>query len=299
METGFHDRLIFLSLACVMVLAVSCGRKEKAPLDFNGRVTGLIGDAVVLREGATGWDTLEYKAEVRTGDSIRTLQESQAEITFNGDNTLRIDENTSVRVRLAQDSAGAPLIDVFTGRGTVLSNIMKLAGGNDRYQVSTPTSTAAIRGTYFMVYFDLETRVSHVHCLDGRVWVANPFRGHAQVVIVTPGFFTCVGFGVFPLAPAHIPPGQWKKFHSIMPPSLFIRYAGKLKVKGIGGLLKGPGRQDMHGRHIRIKGQAHKPFFSGKSPFRGPLKDAFKQTGKKGESGKGLRQGKKGGKNKK
>ena len=279
------------------MLATSCGRKEKEVLDFNGRVTGLIGDALVLKEGATGWDTLEYKAEVRTGDSIRTLQESQAEVTFNGDNTFRLDENTGIRVRRTQDSAGGSLIDVFIGKGTVLSNIAKLGRGSGRYQVSTPTSTAAIRGTYFMVYFDLETRVSHVHCLDGRVWVANPFRGRAQVVIITPGFFTSVGFGVFPLAPAHIPPGQWKKFHTIMPPSLFIHYTGKLKVKGIDHLLKAPGRQDMHGQHIRIKN--NKPLFSGKGPFRGPMKESFKRPGKKGDSGKGLRQGKKGGKNKK
>jgi len=256
----------------LLVLLSGCGKKPSS-IDFRGTVTGMIGDVEIYNEQKMSWEPLEFGANISLGDSIRTQAESQVEITFNGDNTVKLDENTTVRVKQSADSAGNAIIDVFTGDGTVLSNIKKLAGGNDKYRVCTPTAVAAIRGTFFSVHFDAGAHVSHVHCLEGKVWVFNPFLPPAPPLIIVPGFFTSVSFGMAPVIPVHIPPGQWKKLYRVMPHPMFTRYTKKFKVKGIDDLFLLPGPVDIRGKHIKIKpGKLMVPG----SPGHGSIKDPFK-----------------------
>jgi hypothetical protein len=205
----------------------------------------MIGDVEIYDEGKSSWNPLEFGATISFGDSVRTQTESQVEITFNDDNTVKLDENTTVRVKQSVDSAGNAIIDLFNGGGMVLSNIINLAGGNDRYRVSTPTAVAAIRGTFFSVYFDAGVRVSHVHCLEGKVWVINPFLPPVPPLIIAPGFFSSVPLGFAPVIPAPIPPGQWKKLYRVLPHPQFMIYSKKFKVMGIGDLLLLPGPVDI------------------------------------------------------
>jgi hypothetical protein len=241
-----------------MLVVADCSNKQQA-IEFRGAVSGMIGDADICPQGKTSWAPLEVGSSVALGDSIRTQAESQVEITFNGNNTLRLDENTGVRIKQGKDSSGQSIIDVFMGGGTMLSNIKKLSGGNNRYRVTTPTAVAAIRGTFFSVFFDPAERASHVHCLEGKVWVVNPLLPLVAPLIIVPGFFTSVTMGMVPIAPAHIPPGHWKRLHRMLPQPMFREYTRRYEAKGVDDLLLLPGPPEMRGKHLKIKHEAGMP----------------------------------------
>jgi hypothetical protein len=239
--------LLYLSLG-IVIFGASCGKKS---IDFNGTVTGLIGDASILQKLA--WRPLEFGQTVSLGDSIRTDSGSQVEITFYEENSFRLDENTEVRIKPDVDSSGTAMVTLFNGNGTILSTIKKFPGGNSRYCVATPTSMTRIKGTVFSVTFASGQRTSHIDCFEGAVWVNNPGYGSASPFIVMPGFFSTVVFGCAPIAPAHIPPGQWKKMHHIMPYPMFTLYTTRFGVIGIEAILLLPPPVDFHGRYIKLK----------------------------------------------
>jgi hypothetical protein len=275
-------KILALIFICAIPLLQGCGSSE--PGSFSGKVKYLKGSAEIFRSGTGKWKQVKLSSKIEFGDSIKTGPESQVEIGFGNDNTIKIDENAKIVVKELSDPDEGGTIEVFNCFGTVLSNIKKLARGRKEFTVRTPTSVAAIRGTFFFVSYSFKTRTSHINVIAGKVWVRSPRGPRHKHIVVMPGHFTMVAWGMAPGVPKRINYGQWKKMHRMMRPRAYKKYTKKFKIKKR-GRIKGPGKAKM-----KIKGR--KPGKSKKGGlFKGPKK-VLKQKGRprgkfKSKSGKG------------
>ena len=222
---------IFLyTLIFITLLSLSCSKKKEPQILFEGKVKSLIGQALIFKSKTSKWEVLNVSDAVEFGDSIKTTAESQVEIAFGGNSTAKIGENSKVAITLVKDSAGVNTVEVFTAFGSVLSNIEKLTGRYNQYQVRTPTATAAIRGTFFFVFFHLHKRITHVNVFRGRVRVRNPHVIIGPPLILLPGFFTVVHVGRVPIVPKKLNYGQMKKVMPLMPPGQYKKFNKKFKI---------------------------------------------------------------------
>jgi hypothetical protein len=120
--------------AIILILAAtSDGEEAKSDVAF---VTYLEGVARVRKPGSEGWLKIEESAIILSGDSVKTLADSRAEIRFTDDNTVRIGSSTAIEIA---DSAEIALesgeIWMVVGQG---SRILSM-------KIKSPVAIAEIR----------------------------------------------------------------------------------------------------------------------------------------------------------
>ena len=218
----FTVLLLTQFLCCAMLL--TCGNRARI---LNGTVSFVAGQAKVRHPDGDTWQKLTISSKVEFGDSIATAGESEVEISFDGENSIRFTENTKAAITYVDSGDNKNSIEVYNCFGTVFSNIAKLTKKRG-YRVVTPTSVASIRGTIFCVSFDINDRASNVSVVAGNVWVRNPHL-KTNFILVEPGNFTIIAWGRLPEAPLRMNHGQWKKFERMMRPELFRKHSKSLK----------------------------------------------------------------------
>lgn len=189
------------------ILIAGCG--EKNGRKAFGKISETIGQTEMCTAGTAGWSAAQVGATVRSGDSLRTKNESSLTVEFDG-NTMKLGENTTVGVVDSMAGDTSRSIRIFDRSGEVLSEIKHLMKGRESYQVSTPTAVSSIRGTHFVVFFSPVAWSTDVKVLDGTVWVVNPFVP-APPVAIMPGFFSTIVLRELPHPPAPMNFGQFKR----------------------------------------------------------------------------------------
>jgi len=242
-----------------------CSSKKEPFVPLSGTISFRSGTVHVFKGTDGKWTDLKIFEKIHFGDSLKTMGESQVEITFGMGNTIRIAENSKIRITPFRDSTGSEGMEVYNFFGEVLSNIKKVSAKREHYLVRTQTAVAAVRGTYFSVSFVAISKTSQISVIGGTVWVHNPRAGKGHVAL-QPGHFTLVGFGKIPGTPKKLNYGQLKKIGRLMPPGSVNKYSGKLKIK--------PGK----GFKFKTRGGKGKP---GKFGKKGKFRKSFKGVGKK------------------
>lgn len=94
------------------------------------------------------------------GDSVRTLEASEAAIIFFESSILRLGPETEIEIQKLDPTPDSTYIEIKQELGQTWNKILKLSG-IDSYQVETPTTVASVRGTGFSikVLTDGETEV--------------------------------------------------------------------------------------------------------------------------------------------
>jgi hypothetical protein len=85
---------------------------------------------------------------LKESDAVRTLAGARASIIFFESSIVRLNENTHITIKELKDELGNRKIGIHQDSGRLWSTILKLSGV-DEYEVETPTTVAAIRGTSF------------------------------------------------------------------------------------------------------------------------------------------------------
>jgi hypothetical protein len=70
-------------------LVVSCGWKQENKVAFIGQVSFLVGKAEIFTSRTKTWNDLKIFFPVEFWDSVKTCEELQLEISFDGENILR------------------------------------------------------------------------------------------------------------------------------------------------------------------------------------------------------------------
>jgi len=152
-----------LVIMAVMVAALAfaadtqCGglEAEESVVNFTGTIVKVIGDVKVRRAAGKDWTAAKQGMEISVEDQIMTGPDSTADIMFK-----RSGERSIVRILEEADMSLMTVnLDKVTGDSEILLDlaighiIIKTdpLKGKSKFEVLTPTSMTAVRGTVFEV----------------------------------------------------------------------------------------------------------------------------------------------------
>jgi len=220
--------LFFLLITSTLILG--CRRpgeqaqqqpKPPVPPENAGRVearlTYLEGSVSFTRDKARL--PAELDMALLPGDTVETGKDAQAEVTFDDSSTLDLDPETRFGIsEMAKDSAsGQRTVRTSLLSGELQARIAKLAQ-NSTFEIESPTSVAAVRGTEFIVAYR-PGQPTQVTVLIGRVGVRRPRIKEAEVILME-HHRLAIFFGRRPGKPIRLALGdedvirvKWKRWH--------------------------------------------------------------------------------------
>lgn len=170
-----------------------------------GTVASLNGSAELGREGS--WRPVVISSPVYLGDTLRTGQPGQVRIVFQDDSVLNVSDGSEVVVdeQVFDPEGGSyrSTLRLLSGKlRALVSEYYQSAGA--AYEIETPTAVAGVRGTEFVLAFDVARQQTEIVGVGGRVTIRGLRGGAEDEVLITAGQLTTVARGGRPLAPQRI-----------------------------------------------------------------------------------------------
>ncbi len=160
---------------CITLLMLTgCLMISVQAAEHAGRVQLLEGSASIMRSGAEQWRNIRPNMPVRIGDQIYTREESFVEIRLKNGAMMRMDEKTKVVIEHSTEDE----TKTTSSLGNVWVNMRKLVNSGKEFELSSPTATAAIRGTVFHMETARDSSTD-VSVYSGKVAV-GPTRGRGS-----------------------------------------------------------------------------------------------------------------------
>ena len=155
--------LLVLSIL-VTSTSVGCGQASSTPSTLT-ILSITEGDVFVMKAGTDDWIEAEVEMSLEVGDSIKTGDDSSAEITFFDGSTVELQPGTEIEIASLDISAdtGSTTITLEQTIGATISRVINIVDPASRYEVETLSGVAAVRGSILVV------------CVtgDGTSWIAN------------------------------------------------------------------------------------------------------------------------------
>ncbi|MBU0699466.1 MAG: FecR family protein [Pseudomonadota bacterium] len=152
---NFAKKLFAVTLLLLVSASYPLPAQNKAvkiEMDNGSAVVTLLeGRASVLRQGMKTPKTLSKQERLSRGDRVTTEIKSRIEITMPDKSVVRFDEKTTfVLEAVAYDQKTQKKdIDVNIILGKTWANVPKFSGSKGRFEITTKTSVAGVRGTDF------------------------------------------------------------------------------------------------------------------------------------------------------
>lgn len=136
----------------------------------GAEVTYLVGSVTYQRGGVT--KTASLGTELKSGDVVITGSRSRVELTFGDGSLTRLGSEARLTIERSAGGLGEATVVNCTG-GRVWSNVTPFTNSDGAYVVTTPTASAAVRGTVFRtdIYPDTSTLL---RVYEGSVEIWNP-----------------------------------------------------------------------------------------------------------------------------
>jgi len=179
--------ILFLSILGATTL-VSCGSSHSTLTILS--ITE--GNVSVMKAGTGSWIETQAGMSLEIGDSVKTGDNSSAEITFFDASTIELEAGTDIEITSLDVSrdTGSTTITLEQTIGNTVSRVTKLVDPASRYEVETPTGVVAVRGSAVAIYVtgDGTTRAMN---LGGDIWAvgegAEVQIPEGQQCIIRPG----------------------------------------------------------------------------------------------------------------
>jgi hypothetical protein len=168
----FYRIFRILLVAPVLFLylgALACGSTANAITPST--VLSIVGGSVhVLKTGTQDWSIGEESMVLQTGDKIKTDPGAKATITFfdgsiidlNGDTEITLDKLSG------KTASSAKIIQITQEIGETTSRVVKLVDPASRYEISTTSAVAAVRGSTMVVRVTLD-KMTQVYNVEGSI----------------------------------------------------------------------------------------------------------------------------------
>lgn len=166
---------LLLILALTILVAstlVGCAGGGGSPCPSTLTILSITdGDVSVMKAGTDDWIEAEVEMELEVGDTIKTSDNSSAEITFFDGSTMELGAGTEIEI-LSLDIAcdtGVTTITLEQIIGDTISRVTGILDPASSYEVETPTGVVGVRGS------GVEIRVifGNPHYEDGTTLVTN------------------------------------------------------------------------------------------------------------------------------
>jgi hypothetical protein len=191
-------RTATLAAALAFVAATTLGvgglieRRAAIAFGASSTLSVLGGDVATSSDGLT-FEPASDGDVVRAGTTLRTSSSGYAVITYFDGSTVSLDPDTTLTLStLGSDPDGTKTILMRQDFGRTWHVVQRLLTGASRYQVTTPTMTASVRGTSFAIAVGRDAAgdpISTLDTVEGAVAAAKTTGGQpAQEVVVRAGF---------------------------------------------------------------------------------------------------------------
>jgi hypothetical protein len=197
---GRRRALIAAVIAALVIVPAALVVTQQRAASAATILSILDGTAAVAR-GTAAFSSASDGDIVNDGDRVQTAERSHALVTFFDGSTLEIEPATTVQIEEAQVAAsGAISIRISQTLGRTWASVRHLTRADSKFEVRTPTLTAAVRGTGFITEV-LADGTSTVQTTDGIVEVT----AQGQSVLVGAGQTTTVQPNAPPSTPGATP----------------------------------------------------------------------------------------------
>jgi hypothetical protein len=161
-------RFAYVVLMPLIAMTFVC--KKEARVEREG-IVNLLAGTVTIIDGSNK-TAAKVGDIVRKGMKIETGSKAFIDIYFD-ENAVKVLENSIVEIKTleAKLEDGSENGSYYVNKGKVFTRIMKKLAKNDNFSITTPTTTAGVRGTEFLV--EAGELKSLVACLNGSVEVKN------------------------------------------------------------------------------------------------------------------------------
>ncbi|MBM4420990.1 MAG: hypothetical protein FJ034_05300 [Chloroflexi bacterium] len=195
-----------LSLAIGLAVALTgilVPPAQRTALGASITLTVILGAPEARTSGGT-FAPVSDGAVLRAGDAVRTGPGTRVVLTYFEGSTVAIEPSSELVIEEASfGPEGTTLIKMHQLVGHTWHVVTKLVRGGSRYEVTTPVSTATVRGTAFEVAVAPGTGETRVITAEGAV--ATSDAAGTGEVLVTPGLETVVRAGAPPAPPVLTP----------------------------------------------------------------------------------------------
>ncbi len=163
-------RWVFLSGLTMLAAMVLCGCGKKEESYRNITVMSMEGSATVERASAGVLDAY-VDMRLESGDQVSVGEDSNLVLDLDDDKYILVESGTKMSLEASGDSQDSKTV-IHLAAGAVVNQLTTELSEDSSYEVTTPNSTMAVRGTVFrvVVEFDAEGK-SHTRLtvLDGNV----------------------------------------------------------------------------------------------------------------------------------
>jgi hypothetical protein len=183
---GFRSEALVSAFVLMFLIAAPLFSQE----DRVCTVKGIIGNVKVLsarernpavnRNDVSTWPNLRLNMGLREKDVISTMPESEVKLEITDGSIIKIAENTTVEMSTLRQRGSNTNTRIRVMGGSVVTNVRKLGDSQASFEIETPTSVAAIRGTF--VEIDVNENGTVLKTFEGVV-EAGPSRSKNRVIL--------------------------------------------------------------------------------------------------------------------
>lgn len=165
-------------ISCLFVFLILGSAVQVGAADLPsdaGVITYVKGTAQKKAPAEEDWEKAKENTRLASGDKVKTMEKTRAEIRLEAGKVIRLDENTTIDlVKLVEESQNKIEMDVKMEQGNLWAKVSKL-GENMDFRVESPIAGASVRGTTFRVGVALDGSTT-LNVYEGAVEVYNPIQ---------------------------------------------------------------------------------------------------------------------------
>ncbi len=163
---NYKIRILFL---IILLSAIASSITLLSQETENAKVSFLLGKSYVQKSGKSSWEPLKPNDFLEEGDLISTGNGSRITVHYKG-SEFKIQQNSKVKLSNLPEKSKRGVLEV--NQGFAWFKIVNLKG--KKFEVTTPNSTAGVRGTSFSAFYDPKTRESSFCTCEGKVSISDP-----------------------------------------------------------------------------------------------------------------------------
>jgi len=149
-----YKKLLSILALTILVASTLVGCSGASSTDSTLTIFSITqGDVFVMKAGTDDWIKAAVEMSLEVGDTIKTGDDSGAEITFFDGSTIELEADTQIQITSLDSSpeTDTKTITLMQTIGTTISRVTKLLDPASSYAIETPSGVAAVRGSTMIV----------------------------------------------------------------------------------------------------------------------------------------------------
>jgi hypothetical protein len=153
------------------------------PSTATATVTVMTGDVSYREDPGEEWKDAVKGQKLRAGSEIHTGPDSEVTITFSDGSFVLVRQLTETAVGDLSAPVDRPKVRMLLKMGEIAAKVNHVVAQEADFAIRTPTATASVRGTVFVVNYDPEEDQSYVTVQESQVLVTPENTSLAPLVL--------------------------------------------------------------------------------------------------------------------